>query len=54
MQWLFKFWYLAHRTGHLILTPNSSALAEAGMMCSEAPTTGAVLRLEIKNMLCFL
>jgi len=27
-------------------------LAEAGLMCSKAPTTGAMLRLEVKNMFC--
>jgi len=27
-------------------------LSEAGLMCSEVPTTDAVLRLEIRNMVC--
>ena len=41
--------------GHLmasLMQWSFKLLAETGFMCSEPPTTGAVLRLEIKNMLC--
>jgi hypothetical protein len=53
MQWSFKLWHHAYHTEHLILTPKRvKLLTEAGFMCSEAPTTGALLRLEIKMMQC--
>jgi hypothetical protein len=51
LPWSFKFWHHAYHTEHLILTPKRvKLLTEVGFMCSEAPTTGAMLRLEIKIM----